>query len=183
MSALDHIFIGKYCGRSHAAVAEADRNYCSWVIGARSLPRSLLPFKRWLMAVHGGVLPYGKHKNSFFSEVFRDHKEYTDWCCQLDNPSDVMLEFQKYIRERGEETASEDTSEQPPPKRPRRSPEQQPSSQTTSCLECKVCFDAPVNVLLIPCRHLALCETCAALSKTCPVCRGHVSERLRVYTG
>ena len=31
MSALDHILIGKYCGRSHAAVAEADRNYCSWV--------------------------------------------------------------------------------------------------------------------------------------------------------
>ena len=133
MSALDHILIGKYGGRSHAAVAEADRNYCSWVISARSLPRSLLPFKRWLMAVHGGVLPYGKHKNSFFSEIMRDHKEYADWCCQLDNPSDVMLAFQKYIRERGEEeTASEDTLKRSPPKRARRSP---PRASSSRCVK------------------------------------------------
>ena len=184
MSALDHILIGKYCGRSYAAVAEADRNYCSWVIGTRSLPRSLLPFKRWLKAVHGGVMPYGKHKNSFFSEVFRDHEEYTDWCCQLDNPSDVMLEFQKYIRGRGEEeAASEDASKQSPPKRTRRSPPREQAARTTSCLECKVCFDEPANVLLIPCKHLVLCEACAALSLTCPICRGKVSETLLVYPG
>ena len=182
MSALDHILIGKYCGRSHAAVADADRNYCSWVIGARSLPRSLLPFKRWLKAVHGGVLPYGKHKNSFFSEVFRDHKEYAEWCCQLDNPSDVMLEFQKYIREREEEqTAIEEISKQAPPKRARLSPPQ--AAPTTSCLDCKVCFDEPANVLLIPCKHLVLCEACAALTLTCPICRGSVSETLLVYPG
>ena len=76
MSALDHILIGRYCGRSHAEVAEADRAYCSWVIGARSLPRSLMPAKTWLKRTHGGVLPYGKHKNAFFSEILSEHPEH-----------------------------------------------------------------------------------------------------------
>ena len=76
MSSLDHILIGRYCGKSHAEVAEADRAYCSWVIGARSLPRSLMPFKTWLKQTHGGVLPYGKYKNAFFSEILSEHPEY-----------------------------------------------------------------------------------------------------------
>ena len=75
MSSLDHILIGRYCGKSHAEVAEADRSYCSWVIGARSLPRSLMPFKTWLKQTHGGVLPYGKYKNAFFSEILCEHPE------------------------------------------------------------------------------------------------------------
>ena len=82
MSALDHILIGRYCGKSHAEVAEADRSYCSWVIGTRSLPRSLMPFKMWLKRTHGGVLPYGKYKNAFFSEILSEHPEYQaplDW--------------------------------------------------------------------------------------------------------
>ena len=76
MSSLDHILIGRYCGKSHAEVAEADRAYCSWVIGARSLPRSLMPFKTWLKQTHGGVLPYGKYKNAFFSEILSEHPEH-----------------------------------------------------------------------------------------------------------
>ena len=76
MSSLDHILIGRYYGKSHAQVAEADRAYCSWVIGARSLPRSLMPFKTWLKQTHGGVLPYGKYKNAFFSEILSEHPEY-----------------------------------------------------------------------------------------------------------
>ena len=183
MSALEHILIGRHCGSTYAAVAEAERGYCGWVIAARSLPRSLMPFKMWLKGTHGGVLPYGKHKNSFFSEVLRQHPEYAVWCSELENPSDAMLEFQKYVREREEETMTEDAPKHSPPKRVRRSPEKQQTSQTSSGWECKVCFDAPVNVLLIPCKHLVVCETCAALIKTCPVCRGRVSETLRVYPG
>ena len=96
-----------------------------------------------------------------------------------------MLEFQKYIRQREEEeTAREDTSQQQsPPKRARRLPPREHAARTTSCLECKVCFDEPANVLLIPCKHIVLCEACAALSQTCPICRGSVSETLLVYPG
>ena len=111
---------------------------------------------------------------------------YAVWCASLDNPSAVMLEFQKYMRDREGEVLNEDASpKRPAPKRARRSPpERQEDARATSCLECRICFDRPVNTLLLPCKHLVMCESCAAMSnKTCPVCRGRVSEILRVYTG
>ena len=80
----------------------------------------------------------------------------------------------------------EDVSpKRPAPKRARRSPpEQQECVRATSCLECRICFDRPVDVLLLPCKHLVMCSSCAAMSKkTCPMCRERISETLRVYTG
>ena len=56
---------------------------CAWVASAASLPRFLLPFKMWLKRTHEGVLPYGKYKNRFFSEVFLEHPEYAEWACEL----------------------------------------------------------------------------------------------------
>lgn len=217
MSELDLVLVGKYSGCSHAAVAEADRSYCNWVMTTRSsIPRSLLPFRLWLKRTKGGVLPYGKYKNSFFSDVFEDHPEYGVWAlvvharrcsadrsvpcypycqcchmalaaraclvCELGDPSAAMLEFQKYVRERQERAVSKE-ARQPAPKRARESPDQRQAPRTAPCLECKICFDRPINVLLVPCRHLVLCETCAALTATCPVCRGRVSQTLRVYLG
>ena len=113
----------------------------------------------------------------------RQHPEYAVWCSELENPSEAMLEFQKYVREREEETMTEDAPKHSPPKRARRAPPREQAARTTSCLECKICFDEPANCLLIPCKHLVLCEACAALSLTCPICRGRVSETLLVYPG
>ena len=123
-------------------------------------------------------LPYGGWRTG--------HARYAVWCAGLDNPSAVMLEFQKYMRDREGEVLREDTAPKcPAPKRARRLPrEQQEDARATSGLECRICFDRPVNVLLLPCKHLVMCESCAAMSnKTCPLCRGRVSEILRVYTG
>jgi hypothetical protein len=42
---------------------------------------------------------------------------------------------------------------------------------------CVVCMDAPRSVLLLPCKHLALCEECSESLQAggnkgaCPVCR------------
>ena len=97
-----------------------------------------------------------------------------------------MLEFQKYMRDREGEVLNEDDSlKRPAPKRARRStPEQQEGVRATSCLECRICFDRPVDVLLLPCKHLVMCSSCAAMSnRTCPLCRERISETLRVYTG
>ena len=122
MSALDAVLIGKHFGSSHAVVADADRSYCHWVINATSLPRSLKPFREWLRRTYGGVLPCGKYRNGFYSEIHRDHPEYAFWACELKDPSGALLDFQKYVRKR-EETASEDAApEQPPPKRARGPP-------------------------------------------------------------
>ena len=42
-------------------------------------------------------------------------------------------------------------------------------------VECVVCLDARAEVMLLPCKHTILCQTCAELvregGKTCPMCR------------
>ncbi len=56
-------------------------------------------------------------------------------------------------------------------------------SQASEQASCCICKDAPKTVLLLPCRHLCLCESCAGLPvvSTCPVCRGQISQKLQVY--
>ena len=183
MSALDIVLAGKHSGATHAAVAEIDRGYCHWVMSATSLPRSLRSFRTWLKRTHGGVFCFGKHKGAFFSEIYRDHPDYTIWACELSQPSNAVREFQEYARRRDGEIAREEV-EQPAPKRARGPREREPAAaQTSSSMGCKICMDRPIEVLLLPCKHLVCCQVCGALSSTCPVCRGPVRENIRVYMG
>lgn len=46
---------------------------------------------------------------------------------------------------------------------------------------CVVCLLEPADHVLLPCGHVCVCKRCAALVKTCPMCRADVSERKRVY--
>ena len=50
--------------------------------------------------------------------------------------------------------------------------------------ECVVCFVNPKNVLLRPCMHMAICQTCfdSNKPKECPICRGVVSSGEVYYT-
>ena len=51
---------------------------------------------------------------------------------------------------------------------------------------CCICRESPKTILLLPCKHLCVCEECCfslmATPRTkCPVCRGGVVDSLRVY--
>eukprot|EP00756_Hemistasia_phaeocysticola_P005904 Hpha_TRINITY_DN13563_c0_g2::TRINITY_DN13563_c0_g2_i1::g.111558::m.111558 len=50
-------------------------------------------------------------------------------------------------------------------------------------LQCCVCMDADKDTVLMPCRHLCVCESCSRDVMTCPLCRKDVTERVRVWTG
>lgn len=47
--------------------------------------------------------------------------------------------------------------------------------------ECAVCWSRPAQVALDPCGHLCACPTCADKLDRCPICRGSIDKRLRVY--
>ena len=53
---------------------------------------------------------------------------------------------------------------------------------------CCICQDAAKSVLLLPCRHLCLCQICVlqggrqTMIEMCPICRETVTEHLRVFT-
>ena len=54
-------------------------------------------------------------------------------------------------------------------------------------VECVVCLDARAEVMLLPCKHTILCQTCAELvregGKTCPMCRTPVEGEVMVGEG
>lgn len=52
-----------------------------------------------------------------------------------------------------------------------------------SKLLCKICMDAPVATLFLPCAHLVTCGNCSAAMVECPICRDSIKGRVLVeYT-
>eukprot|EP00928_Gymnodinium_smaydae_P045808 TRINITY_DN30490_c0_g1_i2.p1 TRINITY_DN30490_c0_g1~~TRINITY_DN30490_c0_g1_i2.p1 ORF type:complete len:300 (-),score=38.80 TRINITY_DN30490_c0_g1_i2:119-1018(-) len=46
---------------------------------------------------------------------------------------------------------------------------------------CVICMAAPQEIAIDPCGHLSMCNACAAVVQSCPVCRGPIEKSLRVY--
>ena len=47
--------------------------------------------------------------------------------------------------------------------------------------DCVVCLVNRADHVLLPCGHVCVCEGCAYLLNTCPICRQNISERKHVY--
>lgn len=45
-------------------------------------------------------------------------------------------------------------------------------------LQCKICMDKEISVVLLPCKHQALCKGCAFKVKNCPLCRATIVDRI-----
>ncbi|KAG7380629.1 Alpha/beta hydrolase domain-containing protein 4 [Phytophthora pseudosyringae] len=46
---------------------------------------------------------------------------------------------------------------------------------------CVVCFEQPVSVVLLPCRHQVLCASCAVRVTTCPIDRRDIQNKVLTY--
>jgi len=46
---------------------------------------------------------------------------------------------------------------------------------------CAVCWSKAPEVAFDPCGHVCACRQCAASLTSCPLCRGNISKRLRIY--
>ena len=57
------------------------------------------------------------------------------------------------------------------------------TQQTGSAQEsvCVVCMSAARSVVLIPCGHLAVCQSCYGRLQQCPVCRSVIRGAIRSY--
>ncbi len=65
-------------------------------------------------------------------------------------------------------------SAHPAPQAPR------PSSTEDSKL-CVVCMDAALQMVLVPCGHVCVCENCSKQITFCPMCRQPVQQAIRVF--
>mgnify|MGYP001793578839 CR=1 FL=1 len=50
----------------------------------------------------------------------------------------------------------------------------------TSQLTCKICWEAVVGIIFLPCSHLVCCVQCSAAMTQCPVCRTGVAGTIKV---
>jgi ubiquitin-protein ligase len=46
---------------------------------------------------------------------------------------------------------------------------------------CVICLSEPKDTVIVPCGHCCSCSTCAASLSICPMCRGKIRFRQRVY--
>ena len=46
---------------------------------------------------------------------------------------------------------------------------------------CKVCLKEEVCIVFDPCYHLATCTKCSSSLKECPICRGKINKKTRVF--
>ncbi|XP_050306385.1 death-associated inhibitor of apoptosis 2 [Anthonomus grandis grandis] len=47
--------------------------------------------------------------------------------------------------------------------------------------QCKICMDAEVGIVFLPCGHLATCVNCAPNLEDCPVCRSAIKATVRTF--
>ena len=57
----------------------------------------------------------------------------------------------------------------------------QKTTSLSRSTECVICLEERYTIAFVPCGHLITCLECSFKVKNCPVCRLHISGRLRVY--
>ena len=57
-------------------------------------------------------------------------------------------------------------------------------TETSTQSFCVICQDAEKTTVLLPCRHLCLCNNCALVDaiRECPLCRSQIESRLRIFS-
>ncbi|KAI4896460.1 hypothetical protein NFI96_022332 [Prochilodus magdalenae] len=55
-------------------------------------------------------------------------------------------------------------------------PEEEEEEPGAAGRDCVVCQNAPVNRVLLPCRHTCVCDGCVSRFQHCPMCRAFVVE-------
>mmetsp|Transcript_12232 Transcript_12232/g.20235 ORF Transcript_12232/g.20235 Transcript_12232/m.20235 type:complete len:299 (+) Transcript_12232:182-1078(+) len=47
--------------------------------------------------------------------------------------------------------------------------------------ECKICMEANINSVLVPCGHMVSCTSCSKKLRKCPICRKTISRSQQVF--
>lgn len=65
---------------------------------------------------------------------------------------------------------------------PSQTPPSEPPQPPGGTNQCIVCMDAPMQVILIPCHHICVCQACSThLNSKCPVCRMDIQKVETVF--
>jgi len=48
-------------------------------------------------------------------------------------------------------------------------------------ISCKICFEAVIDSVFVPCGHLCVCMDCGKSLKICPMCRNPVTQIIKTF--
>jgi hypothetical protein len=125
---------------------------------------------------------YAQHQAAFQSHLWRlrqDNSEIVERFRQVEASSEMHLDF---MRQQIVDTQAQ-WIEAEADKHVARTELWAVQSELTEERErslCCVCLDHPRCVVLQPCWHYALCETCAQFVSCCPICRQNVLQYNRI---
>ncbi|XP_053329787.1 E3 ubiquitin-protein ligase LRSAM1 isoform X1 [Spea bombifrons] len=70
----------------------------------------------------------------------------------------------------------------PEPVQPTPEPESVPFTEVTNrSSECVVCLEQEAQIVFLGCGHVCCCAPCGDALRICPLCRGEISQRIRIY--
>jgi len=56
-----------------------------------------------------------------------------------------------------------------------------PSEKLFENNRCDICYEKEKNALLMPCKHNCTCILCAKNLTQCPICRGKITDFIKIY--
>ena len=101
-------------------------------------------------------MPIGRHKGKFYKEIIEEDNDYCSWASQIEKPGEPLRDFVHFLKLNWKESDRED-------------------SNAKGSEECKICFSAAINTVLVPCGHRAMCLSCAERLDECPYCKAKIS--------
>lgn len=64
---------------------------------------------------------------------------------------------------------------------PVRAPDPEDVDEPDASLQCSICYEKRKIILFQPCNHVACCYSCSTQIHTCVICRGRISQKVRIY--
>ncbi|KAJ8286528.1 hypothetical protein GJAV_G00040180 [Gymnothorax javanicus] len=58
-----------------------------------------------------------------------------------------------------------------------------PSPDAPGGSECVVCMETEPHMIFLPCGHVCCCQICSEVLQSCPLCRSHIAQSIRLYRG
>lgn len=104
------------------------------------------------------------HPAAAHDQDYKVPRHLVEWAAARSCDSPVPL-----LREIGEEEEKEEKKEKK---------KEEDENEEESC---RICFEAKINSVFVPCGHLACCYPCATPLGKCPICRGEVKQVVKTF--
>ena len=108
-----------------------------WVARKSPTPVAFSSLAKYIKKTYGGIMIVGKHCGRFFTEVEEESPDYCAWALELEDPGEPFRPFIDYLK-------TKEAKEE----------------QTNKAGACKICYDAPVETVFVPCGHPVCCQAC-----------------------